>query len=344
MPLKVEKRRYKDGSRSSTYYMRGTISGKEIFRSTFKTKLVEANKVADTLTREYEETAEVQKVEGNTKLLIEAAVYYFKAGGERRYLEPLMETLGMHLLTEVDQVFLDSKGRELMPSVVNATLVRQFYTPLIALHRFSAIRGWCPAKIFTKPKIKEPATDWAELDWFHTFWQHCDADMFRITIFLPYTGCRISECLALEWEDVRLKGKSAYIRKTKNGEPRTVNLPDVLVEALSGVPEVLRTGKVFPWKNYSSVNRRIKSTVKKIKEEHGITIKYLTTHKIGSHTYGTWMLRETDLGIKGLVDTRRWKDLRSAMRYAHTSTSSANKKSDNLPTINMCKIRAGEAK
>ena len=52
------------------------------------------------------------------------------------------------------------------------------------------------------------------------------------------------------------------------------------------------------------------------------------------------MMREAGLDIKGLVDTRRWKDLRSAARYAHTSTSEANKKSDALPTINVCKQRA----
>lgn len=324
--------------------MRGSVKGQKIFRSTKQTKLTDARKVADFLVTQLEEDAAITQHEENTKLFAEAAVEYINAGGERRYVEPLIDEIGMVLLTEIDQEFLDRKGRELYPNIANSTLIRRFYTPLIAVHRFSAKRDWCPARLFDKPKVKQKPTEWAELDWFNTFWEYCSEDLFRLTVFLPYTGCRITECLNLEWEDTDIKAKWAYIKETKNGESRTVNLPDVVVDALSGVPEKQRTGKIFPWTHYQSVNNAIRRTVTKIKRDHGVSIKYLSTHKIGSHTYGTWMMRETSLDIKGLVDTRRWKDLRSAARYAHTSTSAANKKSDLLPTINVCKRRAEGAK
>lgn len=324
--------------------MRGTVAGKEIFRSTKQIKLSDAKRVADKTTRDLEECAEFVQDEQDTKLFAEAAVEYIRAGGERRYVEPLIDQIGMMLLTEINQEFLDNKGRELYPDIANSTLIRRFYTPIIAVHRFSAKREWCPAKLFDKPSVKTKPTEWAELDWFNTFWKYCSEDLFRLTVFLPYTGCRITECLKLEWEDTDLKAKWAYIKETKNGESRTVNLPDVVVDALSSVPENERTGKIFPWTQYQSVNNAIRRTTTKIHKDHGIKIKYLSTHKIGSHTYGTWMMRDARLDIKGLVDTRRWKDLRSAARYAHTSSSEANKKSDLLPTINTCKTRAEGAK
>jgi len=324
--------------------MRGTVAGREILKSTKKIKRADAKKIAEIEARKYEQAEELSDV----KLFVEAAAEYLEADGDGTYMELVIERLGMYYLPEINQEIMDKEARIAFPKQSNATRVRQFYTPAIAVHNFSSLREWCAAKKFIKPTIEQKPTEWAELDWFEIFWQHCNDNLYRATVFLPYTGCRISEALNLTWDRVNLDGKWAYIDKTKNKTPRTVNLPETVIEALSTVPKDKREGKVFPWSEYRSFNRAVKRTVdfinKERRKENLQPIKYFSSHKLGSHTYGTWMRRDANVDIKGLVDTGRWKDLRSAARYTHTSATEANKKSDKLPKINTCKIRAGGVK
>lgn len=331
MPIKVEKRKFKDGTESKTYWMRGTVAGAEIFRSTKKSKLSEARKVADKFIQENEQAED----EADERLFIEAAVEYIKHGGEKRYVEKLYEHLGMNLLSEINQELLDGKSREIFPAHENSTIKRQFWAPVIAVMNFAAVRGWCPYKKFHKPVVKDKHIEWAEKEWFEAFWEYANDNLYRITVFLPYTGCRVSEAITLDWSNVSLEGKWAYIEKTKNGESRTVHLADIVVEALSEVKD--KTGRVFNYSHGCTVNNAIKKTVtraNKDRKKRGLApIKYLSSHKIGSHTYGTWMMRDGGLDLKGLTDTGRWKDLKTAARYAHTSSTSASKKSDLLPKI-----------
>ena len=133
MPLKVFKRKFKDGTESEHYWMRGTVAGREIFRSTKKIKRAEARRVADRTSGDMEEDAEAYEREGDTRLVIEVAEEYFQAGGERRYIEKAMELIGMDLITDIDQHYLDTKAQEMYPNVSNASRVRWFYTPIIAL-------------------------------------------------------------------------------------------------------------------------------------------------------------------------------------------------------------------
>jgi len=68
-------------------------------------------------------------------------------------------------------------------------------------------------------------------------------------VFLYYCGVRLGEALQITWEQVDLAG--AVIRlegeQTKNSEPRTVPLPDVLLRTLEAVEG--KTGTVFDGTN-----------------------------------------------------------------------------------------------
>jgi integrase len=61
--------------------------------------------------------------------------------------------------------------------------------------------------------------------------------------FLLYTGCRVGEALWLDWRHVDLAHRHVTFPKTKNGEPRGVNLHPRVVAALANLPH--RTGEVF---------------------------------------------------------------------------------------------------
>lgn len=59
------------------------------------------------------------------------------------------------------------------------------------------------------------------------------------------TAMRRSELLALNWENIRLHDRVAYLPLTKNGSSRNVPLSSKAVEILNAIPRTLR-GPVFP--------------------------------------------------------------------------------------------------
>lgn len=70
-----------------------------------------------------------------------------------------------------------------------------------------------------------------------------------IVILAVETAMRLGELLALEWSNVHLDRRTAYLRNTKNGEPRTVPLSRRAVDVLTTLRGDDR-GRVFPnWKD-----------------------------------------------------------------------------------------------
>jgi integrase len=65
---------------------------------------------------------------------------------------------------------------------------------------------------------------------------HMPPDYRQLTIFLLYTGCRLSEALTLRWEDIDIEDGSVTFWDTKNGKARTVPLARKAKEALGKVP------------------------------------------------------------------------------------------------------------
>jgi len=140
--------------------------------------------------------------------------------------------------------------------------------------------------------------------------------------------------------DLKLKQALLYVPDTKNGEPRPVHLPPVLVKAFRDAPARLArprkaTGK--PLANGAAGQSRRDAGVpfldrgpdEKLFRFHigGRLRKMLALAMKGAglkfprrqggfhlfcHTYGTWMTRYGELDTYGLVRTKRWKDPASA--------------------------------
>ena len=244
----------------------------------------------------------------------------------------------MLTLSEITQTVIDTKAREVYPTQSNASVKRWWYDPIGAIMNHAYSLDWCSYRRFKKPKITRKPPEWAEREWFEAFWPECNENLLVITTLLPYTGMRITEALELEWSRVSLEERWAYIPKTKNREPRTVSLPPIVCDALKSIQK--DRGRVFPWNDHRAVNTAIRRTVARVnrkREDDGLPpIKYMSTHKLGSHTWGTWMMRYANMNPRTLVGTGRWKDMRSTMVYTHTTVKEESKKSDLLPEIKKC--------
>jgi integrase len=119
--------------------------------------------------------------------------------------------------------------------------------------------------------------------------------------FLLYTGCRLSEALGLQWSDLDLPNATAYVRMTKNGEPRTVFLPPIVVAALSNLDQT--PPSVFRYAKAGALYELFEDAAKGA----GLQIPERVAFHLLRHTYGAWMRRYGGLDTSGLVGTGAWK-------------------------------------
>jgi integrase len=256
------------------------------------------------------------------------------AGGERRFLAPLIHCFGTMALSAIDQAAIDRAAAAIYPNGDAATRNRQVYTPISAVLKRAGIEqkikrpiGWrgqrrthwlTPKQAFAifkaTGKIKAPRDTRTE---------------FRILLrLLCYTGMRLGEALGIECHNVNLENQTALLPVTKNARPRLVYLPQVVIEELRRLPRGLdRNGRLFRFHNGGRLRDLLKMTL----SAAGVSLPERVAFHIFCHTWATWMRQHGGLDTYDLVRTDRWSDPVSADRYAHVVLSEQSRKGALLP-------------
>ncbi len=322
MPLRIIKR-----EDSPYWQITGSLNGVRVRQSTGTDSRSEAEK--------YRLEIEGKILSGkptSRKTVAHAVVAYIENGGENRFLKAITLTLGNEFLEDLNQEIIDRAARIAYPGYKRgkkgklrphskATIRRQFYTPLLSVLHYAHDLNWMPYIRVKLPKATRPAPSWGDTAWFGKFYEHADENLADLVEFLSTTGCRISEALYLKGKDIVLSSGTAYVRTTKNGEPREVYLTASLCEMLSGfAPDE----QCFKYKDRFAVNWRLKQ----VAAQAGITP--LTSHKVGSHSYATNLYRLAGMDAKALTSTGRWKDPKSTYHYVHYLSKEESKKADVL--------------
>jgi integrase len=273
--------------------------------------------------------------EAKRRTVADAIEAYIDNGGEDRYFLKIIDVMGDMPLDEITQEVIDRCSREAYGKYKRgkkgktychkpSTIKRQFYDPLASAMHYAAEIGWTPYQRIKKKKVVMPPPVWAEPEWFSGLWKSCDDSLKALTMFLSLTGCRISECLSLDWKHVDLDRKTAFIYMKKTKTYRTVRLPGALMACLESI-KGRGEGRVFSaYKNYDQFRDALEKACK------AAGVPYMSSHKIGSHTFATWMRRYAGMDSRGLVDTGRWKSQQMAERYTHTDVSEESMKADIL--------------
>lgn len=253
----------------------------------------------------------------------DAALSYIEAGGEERFLHPLALHFGDAPLRLIDQAAVDEAAAALYPTARPATRNRQVYTPVMAiLHR----AGLTPRVRRPKGALGTPRTAWLqpeELARLEAAARDVDDELAALFVLLAYTGLRLGEALAIQCGDVRLADEHAYCGRTKNGEPRMVYLPPVVVAAMANHPKGLdRPGRLFRFVK----NKWLYARAERAYKLAGIDHKGAPFH-ILRHTYGALMTRAG----ADLVATGAWKSPAAARVYQHFKTSDEARKAAQLP-------------
>lgn len=210
----------------------------------------------------------------------------------------------------------------LYPNASPATRNRQVYTPIMAiLHR----AGLAPRVRRPKGALGTPRAAWLHPEDFarlEASARAVDPELAVLFTFLAYTGLRLSEALSVQVADVRLADEFAFVGKTKNGEPRMVYLPPVVIAALANHPNGLdRVGRLFRYVK----NKWLYGRAEKAYAAAGLDHKGAPFH-ILRHTYGALMTRAG----ADLVATGAWKSPAAARVYQHFATNEEARKAANL--------------
>lgn len=324
MPIRlIEPRKGK-----SPYFTgRGTHLGVYVERSTKARKRSLARRIIAQWESEIERGVFVQP---GDPTFASAALAYMKAGGERRFLAPLLHHFQNTPLQAIDQAAIDAAAEAILPLGTAATRNRQVYTPASAVLRRAGI-----VLELRRPigHDKAPATEWL---WPEQAWRlfaaagALDAEFRLFLIMLVATGLRLSELLRLTTDATRLAEAFAYVPDTKTGTPQPVHLPPALVAELANHPRGLdRPGEtVFRFHKGGHIYALLR--VAAIKAE--VELPPRRAFHILRHSYATWMRRFAGADLQALLGTN-WKSIKSVQRYTHVVTSEEARRADALPIL-----------
>lgn len=331
MPLKLS--RYRD---SPNWRCRGTVRGIVFDRST-KTADRDA---AEALRIQWEAHLLERSIHGTraTATFADALLSYLKAGGEKRYCQPLLDHFGVTPLVQIDQVAIDAAAIALKPGASNATINRQIYTPLSAVLKHAAKRGLCDYPRIERPRQHGGKVNWLRPAQAERLIEACAPHLRPLVIFLLGTGARLSEALYLDWTDVNLAARRVWFTDTKNGEARGVPLNERVWLELANLGHregaVFRTQKGAPYARriggggqidtaFNAACRRagLADRVGEITPPNGKTRTlwkaWFSPHDC-RHSWATWFYGATR-DLRALMELGGWKSERMVMRYTHVN-------------------------
>lgn len=323
MPLKLVPPR---AGKTPFYYVRGTHRGIALDRSTKETGEAAARRW---LRKWKDDIDSGQLSRPGDPTFLDAAVNYMAATGQERFLQPIIDRIGAERLDAVDQAMVDQAAIALYPKASPSTRNRQVYTIVSAVMKHAG-----RPEAFRRPKgaAGQRRTDWMQPGQAFRLIkaaEKVDAEFAVFLTLLLYTGLRLSEALGLTVDNVDLGAGFALVPVTKNGAPRGVFLPPVVVAALANHPRGMeRPGRrVFRFTKAG----RIYTWLGNARKAAGPDLAGVSFHTF-RHTWATWMRRYGGLDTTGLVETGAWKDRKSAARYEHAVPTEEAMKAGSLPT------------
>lgn len=274
--------------KSPYYYIRGTINGVRIERSTGETsKSKAAAQIPDIIAEFYTRPNCTDWREMSFAAAVSA---YIDAGRDERFLTKILDHFEETPLGQIDNATMARASNALYPGRAPATIRRQLYAPVSAIinfvkdDRLRAPAGGGKRTVFLTPEQAESLVRAAT--------GQPSPFLAPLMTFLLGQGCRMGETLRLDGTDVNLSARYAVLRDTKNSEDRTITLIPRVVAALSLLPTVGKPGPVFrrfdgrPFKEKVRRGGQVRNPFAYAVETAGLDVN-VTPHVL-RHTWATW--------------------------------------------------------
>ena len=348
MPLKLRPPR---SGKTPNFEIRGTHLGVrvEISSGTHKRSVAikQLRRIEQCIEEHGQYPAPEPKSDTGEPTFLSAAIAYLQDGGRRKYVAPLIRHFGEKPLREIDQEAIDAAASAMHPNVSPATRNGYIYTPISAiLHH--ALGDKCPvirrpkgAKGRIKTDFLWPADAFSIIEEADKI----DREFGLYLLTLLYTGIRKSEGLIVLPEDVQPDELAAWLRDSKNGDPRMLKLRDDLAIRLKvhlkANPGRERLFRFRDGGHFKHLLLRAKLAVCglpcPVRRPTGwkppkYRLAFVGFHTF-RHTWATWMRRYGGADVQGLAATKNWRDPRSAARYAHVVSRDEWDRVNNLPSM-----------
>jgi integrase len=348
MPLKLRPPRV---GKTPNYEIRGSYLGVRVEVSSGTHK----RSVARGRLREIEECIEQHKQypappapEPHTgePTFLSAAIAYMQAGCRRKYVAALIKHFGETPLKDMTQKAIDDAAALLYPNVSPATRNCYLYTPVSAIMHH-ALSDQCPiirrpkgAKGREKVDFMWPGDAFAIIEEADKI----DAEFGLYLRLLIYTGIRKGEGLSLLTADVRPEERAAWLRTSKNEDPRMLKLRMDIVAPLFEHLKDHEGERLFRFNDgghFKHLLLRAKLAVCGLPcptrrptgwKPPAYRLAFVGFHTF-RHTWATWMRRYGKTDVQGLAATKNWRDPRSAQRYAHVVSRDEWDLVDELPSM-----------
>lgn len=337
MPLKLIRR-----PGSPYWYMRGTVRGIRITESTGSDQKAAADEVR--VKREAELLHQSIHGDAVSRTFAAAAVRYLESGGDGTHLGPILDKIGTKKLSAIGQQEIEDLAKKIaadkiaaapsgrrLETISNATLNRHVYTPAIAVLTYAASLMWCGKPAIRRPKQPKGRVRWVKPDVAEKLIQSAAPHLRPLVLFLFSQGCRISEALYLDWEQVDLDRAHVIFLDTKNGDDRGVPIQRRALTALKAMNR--RTGRVFltdegkPYADRAGAGGgMVSSAWATMCEKAGV--ENFTPHDC-RHTWATWYYQK-NRDLKKLMELGGWRDVQSVMRYTHVNSEHLAASIENL--------------
>ncbi|MBY6057102.1 site-specific integrase [Leisingera daeponensis] len=318
MPLILFRRKNSQGKPTGNFVIRGTLAGQSIYESTGVSDKKAAEIIRVRRSAEIIERATLGK--SATLTFAEAALTYMESGGETRFIGPLLLHFGEKTrLAHVDNEAANKAARAiLMPDAAPATINRQIITPISAIYNLAADDGHVTPRRFRRRKEPQSKIRWLTPGEAEDLLEASEPHLLPIVTFLLGTGCRTSEALGLQCENLHLETRQALIPTSKNGELKMAEFPARVMRLLaaSGLPEagaVFRTPKGQAYKLSTGSGGQIEAAFTKARVAAKLGVD-VTPHTL-RHTFATWhYAMNKDLLL--LMTRGGWKKPDMALKYA----------------------------
>jgi integrase len=302
---------------SPNWYVRGTVRGITVDESSG----VADRSAAEAIRAQREWECIQASIFGRKAIatFLEAGVSYLEAGGEKRFMAPLLKHFGSQPLAAIDQAAIDRAAKTLYPLGSPGTLNRHVYTPVSAVLKHAASRGMCDHRQIDRPTQPKGRIRFLTPPEADRLIDACSPHLRPLVIFLFYTGARLSEALYLDWRQVDLTRHQVQFLATKNGDDRGVPLHPRVFDELQRLKP--REGAVFrrpdgqPYARKSDGGGQIKTGFYGACRRAAISD--FSPHDC-RHTWATWhYMHNRDLA--GLMHLGGWRSEKMVLRYAHVN-------------------------
>jgi integrase len=295
--------------RGGVWHYRGTVAKRRLRGSTGTTN----KEIASRLAAEIENKTWKRRLDGPGAVLTfaQAAIKYRAAGKPTRFLEKIEDYWKDTLVQNISPGAIHDAALALYPNATAATRNRQAIVPMQAVINHAAESELCARirvkrfKVETRSKI--PAT----LEWVETFRKACKRPQLgALALFMFLTGARVSEALAVEWEDVNFKERTVLIKQTKLGNERRSHLPQLLIVVLANLPRSNSGRGVFWYETRNHCLMAWRRAAKRAK------IAALSMHSC-RHGFATALLRK-GVDVVTVAKLGGWKSARHVLdTYGH---------------------------